>query len=42
MIGWSQVFDVLRGVVLGVLLCAVLLKLLGTDTGVLDFRYAGY
>lgn len=35
-------FDVTRGVLLGLLLCAVFLKLIGADASVLHFRYAGY
>ncbi len=35
-------FDVARGILLGLLMSVVLLKLLGADTSVLQFRYAGY
>jgi hypothetical protein len=36
------VVDVGRGLLLGAILCMVLMKLLGADTSVLEFRYAGY
>lgn len=39
---WNVLFDVARGVLLGILLCAVFLKLIGADASVLQFRYAGY
>lgn len=38
----DTLIDVLRGIVLGVLLCQVFIRLLGASTDLLTIRYAGY